>query len=132
LIPTTLRPLAAFGLVLALLTIVSACAGQPPPAASPGTGAAPPTPTVPATAEPAGQPAAAPTAAGATPQPPAAPTAVATEQAAPTAAPATVPVEQVQILEGTHTVRHSTAPLPSADNPREDGKPTLVWFSATW
>jgi hypothetical protein len=132
LIPTTLRPLAAFGLVLALLTIVSACAGQPPPAASPGTGAPQPAPTDSAAAGAAEPAPAAPTAPSAATPPQAAPTAVATEQAAPTAAPVTVPVEQVQILEGTHTVRHSTAPLPSADNPREDGKPTLVWFSATW
>jgi cytochrome oxidase Cu insertion factor (SCO1/SenC/PrrC family) len=30
-----------------------------------------------------------------------------------------------------HTVYHSTAPLPSEAAPRGDGRPTLVWFSAT-
>lgn len=40
---------------------------------------------------------------------------------------------QVEVLGGgIHTVYHSTAPLPSATAPRADGKPTLVWFSATW
>ena len=33
---------------------------------------------------------------------------------------------------GVHTVRHSTAPLPTAAAPRPDGRPTLVWFTATW
>ena len=38
----------------------------------------------------------------------------------------------VKVLTGPkHTVYHSTAPLPSAAAPRADGKPTLVWFSAT-
>ncbi len=31
-----------------------------------------------------------------------------------------------------HTVYHSTADLPSDESPRADGRPTLVWFSATW
>ena len=30
-----------------------------------------------------------------------------------------------------HTVYQATAPLPSADAPRTDGKVTLVWFSST-
>ena len=30
-----------------------------------------------------------------------------------------------------HTVYHSAAPLPTASTPRADGRPTLVWFSAT-
>jgi thiol-disulfide isomerase/thioredoxin len=38
----------------------------------------------------------------------------------------------VKVLTGpNHTVYHSTAPLPSASAPRSDGKPTLIWFSAT-
>ncbi|MGE0059011.1 MAG: TlpA family protein disulfide reductase [Dehalococcoidia bacterium] len=40
---------------------------------------------------------------------------------------------EVKVLTGTHhTVYHSTAPLPTSDKPRADGKPTLVWFSGTW
>ena len=31
-----------------------------------------------------------------------------------------------------HTVMHADAPLPTADEPRADGRPTLVWFSGTW
>jgi thiol-disulfide isomerase/thioredoxin len=39
----------------------------------------------------------------------------------------------VRIIEGSvHTVRHTNAPLPTSDNPRTDGMPTLVWFSGTW
>ncbi|MEE8336668.1 MAG: thioredoxin fold domain-containing protein [Dehalococcoidia bacterium] len=38
----------------------------------------------------------------------------------------------VRVLTGpAHTVYHSTLPLPSAEMPREDGRPTLIWFSAT-
>lgn len=38
----------------------------------------------------------------------------------------------VQVLTGpAHTVYHSALPLPSAATPREDGRPTLIWFSAT-
>lgn len=38
----------------------------------------------------------------------------------------------VQVLTGpAHTVYHSALPLPSASAPREDGRPTLIWFSAT-
>lgn len=38
----------------------------------------------------------------------------------------------VQAFTGPrHTVYHSTAALPSAAEPRADGKPTLVWFSET-
>lgn len=33
---------------------------------------------------------------------------------------------------GVHVIYHSTAPLPSPATPRADGKPSLVWFSATW
>lgn len=40
---------------------------------------------------------------------------------------------EVRALTGTnHTVYHSRAPLPTAQAPRADGKPTLVWFSGTW
>lgn len=40
---------------------------------------------------------------------------------------------EVSVLTGTHhTVYHSTAALPTAQKPRADGKPTLVWFSGTW
>lgn len=39
----------------------------------------------------------------------------------------------VEVYRGrAHTVYHSTPPLPTADAPRADGQPTLVWFSATW
>lgn len=39
----------------------------------------------------------------------------------------------IQVLTGSrHTVYHSTAALPTAQTPRADGKPTLVWFSGTW
>lgn len=39
----------------------------------------------------------------------------------------------VEALTGsTHTVYHSSAPLPDANSPQPDGKPTLVWFSGTW
>jgi thiol-disulfide isomerase/thioredoxin len=31
-----------------------------------------------------------------------------------------------------HTVYHSTAALPTSDQPRADGMPTLIWFSGTW
>lgn len=31
-----------------------------------------------------------------------------------------------------HTVYHSVDPLPTSQQPRLDGKPTLVWFSGTW
>lgn len=38
----------------------------------------------------------------------------------------------VQVFTGAkHTVYQSSAPLPSAANPRPDGKPTLVWFSTS-
>lgn len=38
----------------------------------------------------------------------------------------------IQVLTGTrHTVYRSLAPLPTAQKPRADGKPTLVWFSGT-
>lgn len=37
----------------------------------------------------------------------------------------------VEVYRGTHTVYHSMAPLPSAEQPRKDGRYTLVWFSAT-
>ncbi len=38
----------------------------------------------------------------------------------------------VQAFTGSqHTVYQSVAPLPTADSPRSDGKPTLVWFSST-
>jgi thiol-disulfide isomerase/thioredoxin len=36
------------------------------------------------------------------------------------------------IAGGIHAVRHSVRPLPSPDNPRPDGLPTLVQFAATW
>ena len=59
-----------------------------------------------------------------------------------TAQPADAATEQLARLNaGTeitaysgsgHVVYHSDAPLPSADAPRADGQPTLVWFSATW
>jgi thiol-disulfide isomerase/thioredoxin len=40
---------------------------------------------------------------------------------------------QVQVYaSNVHTVYHSTAPLPSSGEPRDDGRPTLVWFSGTW
>ncbi len=39
----------------------------------------------------------------------------------------------VRVLTGrAHTVYHSTEPLPTSSSPRADGRPTLVWFSATW
>ncbi len=39
----------------------------------------------------------------------------------------------VRVLEGgVHTVYHSLAPLPTEATARADGRPTLVWFSATW
>lgn len=39
----------------------------------------------------------------------------------------------VDALTGSkHTVYHSSAPLPDANSPQPDGKPTLVWFSGTW
>ncbi len=38
----------------------------------------------------------------------------------------------VRVLTGpAHTVYHSGLPLPSVAAPREDGRPTLIWFSAT-
>lgn len=42
------------------------------------------------------------------------------------------PGDGIEVYQGTHTVRHSTAPLPSAEQPQTDGRHTLVWFSATW
>lgn len=40
---------------------------------------------------------------------------------------------QVRVLTGgPHTVHHSEAALPTAEAPQSDGKPTLIWFSATW
>lgn len=39
----------------------------------------------------------------------------------------------IRVLTGrAHTVYHSEDPLPSGESPRADGRPTLVWFSATW
>ena len=39
----------------------------------------------------------------------------------------------VRVLAGgVHTVQHSTLPLPTAAEPQAEGRPTLVWFSATW
>ena len=39
----------------------------------------------------------------------------------------------VRVLRGAaHTVYHSELPLPSAEAPQSEGKPTLVWFSGTW
>jgi len=39
----------------------------------------------------------------------------------------------VDALRGTHqTVYHSQEPLPGGGLPQAQGKPTLVWFSATW
>ena len=39
----------------------------------------------------------------------------------------------IRVFSGSgHTVYHSTQPLPSVGAPRDDGKPTLVWFSGTW
>lgn len=54
------------------------------------------------------------------------------EVAAPSAgAPAAA--EGVRVITGgIHTVHHTVAPLPTASTPREDGRPTLVWFSGTW
>ncbi len=40
---------------------------------------------------------------------------------------------EVEAITGsTHTVYHSVAPLPTRNEPRADGLPTLVWFSGTW
>lgn len=36
------------------------------------------------------------------------------------------------LSSGAHTVYHLDQPLPSVATPRTDGRPTLVWFSATW
>lgn len=36
------------------------------------------------------------------------------------------------LSSGAHTVYHLDQPLPSVETPRTDGRPTLVWFSATW
>jgi thiol-disulfide isomerase/thioredoxin len=39
----------------------------------------------------------------------------------------------VRVLRGSaHTVYHSDAALPTSNEPRADGRPTLVWFSGTW
>lgn len=38
----------------------------------------------------------------------------------------------IRVLTGSHKVYHLDDPLPTADAPRADGRPTLVWFSATW
>lgn len=39
----------------------------------------------------------------------------------------------IRVLSGgPHTVYHYEGQLPSAGAPRADGRPTLVWFSATW
>ncbi len=39
----------------------------------------------------------------------------------------------IRVYSGSaHTVYHSTKPLPTNSAPQADGKPTLVWFSATW
>lgn len=47
--------------------------------------------------------------------------------------PAGAGAANVRLLTGgAHIVHHSDAPLPSVQAPRGDGKPTLVWFSATW
>lgn len=51
----------------------------------------------------------------------------------PDAPPVAAGDDGVRVIEGSvHTVRHTEAPLPSSDNPRADGLPTLVWFSGTW
>src|SRR5690606_19237267 len=40
---------------------------------------------------------------------------------------------EVAVYTGSrHTVYHSEAPLPSPEQPRADGRPTLIWFSGTW
>jgi len=40
---------------------------------------------------------------------------------------------EVRVLRGSaHTVYHSDATLPTSNEPRADGLPTLVWFSGTW
>lgn len=40
---------------------------------------------------------------------------------------------EVRVLRGSaHTVYHSDAALPTSNEPRADGRPTLVWFSGTW
>lgn len=51
-----------------------------------------------------------------------------------TGAPAGSPggAEVRVITGGIHTVHHSLTPLPTGSTPREDGRPTLVWFSGTW
>ncbi len=39
----------------------------------------------------------------------------------------------VRVLTGgVRTVQHSTLALPTTDSPQPEGRPTLVWFSATW
>lgn len=39
----------------------------------------------------------------------------------------------VRVLTGgVRSVQHSTLALPTSDSPQPDGRPTLVWFSATW
>lgn len=53
-------------------------------------------------------------------------------QGAGVGAPGAVPAGVQVLTGGIHTVYHSQAPLPTADAPREDGRPTLVWFSGTW
>lgn len=43
------------------------------------------------------------------------------------------PESGVEVIQGRiHTIHHSHEPLPSADQPRSDGQPTLIWFSAPW
>ena len=40
--------------------------------------------------------------------------------------------ETAVISGSVHTVRHYNGALPTGSNPRNDGLPTLVWFSVTW
>jgi thiol-disulfide isomerase/thioredoxin len=41
--------------------------------------------------------------------------------------------QPIETHTGTrHTVYHASTPLPTAESPRADGRPTLVWFSGTW
>ncbi len=39
---------------------------------------------------------------------------------------------EIRVLNGTHTVYHLEQELPTDVASRADGRPTLVWFSATW
>jgi thiol-disulfide isomerase/thioredoxin len=40
---------------------------------------------------------------------------------------------EIETITGSaHTVYHSTEPLPTSNEPRADGLPTLVWFSGSW